>query len=70
MPSKRVSDFVKKLKGRSSRKLEQEFPELEKKYLGRHFWGIGYGCWSTGNITDGMVNWSIIESQHMVMQRI
>ncbi len=48
--------MVKKLKGRSSRKLQQEFPELEKKYWGRHFWGIGYGFWSTGNITDAMVN--------------
>ncbi|MGL1886900.1 MAG: IS200/IS605 family transposase, partial [Reichenbachiella sp.] len=23
---------------------------------GRHFWAICYGCWSTGNITDDMVN--------------
>ena len=54
--SQRLSDLVKKLKGRSSRKLQQEFPELQKRYWGRHFWGIGYGCWSTGNITDEMVN--------------
>ncbi len=33
-----------------------EFPELKKKYLGRHFWAIDYGCWSSGNITDEMVN--------------
>jgi putative transposase len=33
-----------------------EFPELKKRYWGRHFWAIGYGCWSTGNITDEMVN--------------
>ena len=51
-PSLSVSDLVKRLKGRSSRKLQQEFPELNKRYWGRHFWGIGYGCWSTGNITD------------------
>jgi len=56
MPSQTVSDLVKKLKGRSSRKLQQEFPELEKKYLGRYFLGIGYDCWSTGNITDKMVD--------------
>ncbi|MCL1480784.1 MAG: IS200/IS605 family transposase [Marinobacter sp.] len=55
-PSLSVSRLVKKLKGRSSRKLQQEFPELKKRYWGRHFWGIGYGCWSTGNITDEMVN--------------
>ena len=55
-PSHSVSNLVKRLKGRSSRKLQQEFPELKKRYWGRHFWSIGYGCWSTGNITDEMVN--------------
>ena len=55
-PSLSISNLVKRLKGRSSRKLQQEFPELNKKYWGRHFWGIGFGCWSTGNITDEMVN--------------
>jgi len=55
-PSHSVSGLVKKLKGRSSRKLQQEYPELKSRYWGRHFWAIGYGCWSTGNITDEMVN--------------
>ena len=56
LPSLSISNLVKKLKGRSSRKLQQEFPELGKRYWGQHFWAIGYGCWSTGNITDEMVN--------------
>jgi len=56
LPSQDISTIVKKLKGRSSRKIQQEFPELRKKYLGRHFWAIGFGCWSTGNITDTMVD--------------
>ncbi|MGD8782322.1 MAG: IS200/IS605 family transposase [Ignavibacteria bacterium] len=56
LPSLSIIHLVKKLKGRSSRKLEQEFPELGKRYWGRHFWAIGYGCWSTGNITDEMLN--------------
>ena len=55
-PSNSISDLVKKLKGRTSRKLQQEFPELNRKYWGRHFWAIGFGCWSSGNITDEMVN--------------
>ena len=55
-PSQDISTIVKYLKGRSSRKHQIEFPELKKKYWGRHFWAIGYGCWSTGNITDEMVN--------------
>jgi len=55
-PSLSLSYLIKKLKGRSSRKLQIEYPLLKQKYWGRHFWGIGYGCWSTGNITDAMVN--------------
>lgn len=55
-PSQCVSGLVKKRKGCSSRKLQQEFPELKKRYWGRHFWAIGFGCWSIGSITDEMVN--------------
>jgi len=54
-PSLSISDFVKRVKGRSSRLLQQEFPSLGKEYWGRHFWAIGYGVWSTGNITEKMV---------------
>ncbi len=54
-PSKSVSDIVKRLKGRSSRKLQMEFPELSKQYWGKHFWAIGYGVWSTGNVSTEMV---------------
>ena len=50
-----ISDLVKHLKGRSSRRLQDEFPSLKKRYWGQHFWAIGYGGWSTGNITDEMV---------------
>lgn len=55
-PSQDVSSIVKKLKGRTSSKIQKEFPRLRKQYLSRHFWTIGFGCWSTGNITDKMVN--------------
>jgi len=54
-PSLSISLLVKKLKGRSSHHLQQEFPTLRKRYWGQHFWAIGYGVWSTGNITDTMV---------------
>ena len=54
-PSLSISNLVKQLKGRTSIKLQQEFPELGKRYWGRHFWAIGFGAWSTGNITDEMV---------------
>ena len=54
-PSVSISEFVKRLKGRSSRLLQREFPELQKQYWGKHFWAIGYGAWTTGNVTEKMV---------------
>ena len=54
-PSQSISNLVKRLKGRTSRRLQEEYPDLGKRYWGRHFWAIGYGVWSTGNITDEMV---------------
>ena len=54
-PSLCVSVLVKKLKGRTSHHIQMEFPELKKRYWGQHFWAIGYGVWSTGNITEEMV---------------
>ena len=54
-PKLSVSDIVKRLKGRSAKMLLEEFGELRRRYYGGHFWGIGYGAWSTGNITDEMI---------------
>ena len=54
-PKLSLSDIVKWLKGRSARMLLDEFSELNRRYWGRHLWGIGYGAWSTGNITDAMI---------------
>ena len=54
-PKMAISDFVKSIKGRSSRMIQKEYPELSKRYWGKHFWAIGYGAWSSGNITDEMI---------------
>ena len=54
-PKLSVSSIMKQLKGRSSRLLQKEFPALKKRYWGRHLWATGYGAWSSGNITDEMV---------------
>jgi len=46
-PNRSVSDIVKKLKGRRSRKLQREFKELSKQYwgklLGDRIWSLEYG---------------------------
>ena len=54
-PSKAVSDSVKRRKGRTARLLQQEFPELQQRYWGKHCWAIGHGAWSAGNITEDLV---------------
>ena len=51
-----VSEFVKIAKGRSSRKIQTEFPEIRKQYRGRHFWARGFFSSTSGNITDEMIN--------------
>ncbi len=54
-PKLSVSEMVRFLKGRSSRKLQEEFPQLGKVYWGKHFWAIGYAAFSAGHVTDEMI---------------
>jgi len=42
-PSSSITAIVKRLKGRTSRNLQQEYPQLQKRYWGKHFGAIGYG---------------------------
>jgi putative transposase len=54
-PNLAVSELVKRLKGRSSRLMLEEFGELRKVYWGRHLWARGYFVASSGNVTDDIV---------------
>ena len=63
-PSKSISGIVKRLKERTSRLLQQEYPELRKRYWGKHFWAIGYGAWSTGNMSEKMVEEYLEHHRH------
>ena len=52
-----VSDFIQKAKGRSSRKIQQEFRSiLKNRYWGKHFWARGYFSSTSGNVTDEIIN--------------
>ena len=51
-----VSEFVKIAKGRSSRKIQQDFPEIRKQYWGCHFWSRGFFSSTSGNVTDEIIN--------------
>jgi len=54
-PKLSISEIIRKIKGRTGRKLLQEYSQLKKKYWSGHFWAIGYGVWSTGNLTQEMI---------------
>lgn len=61
-PSIAPSKLVQYLKGRASRKLQQEFDELRRRYWGQHLWARGYFCATVGTITDEIIK-KYIEDQ-------
>ena len=61
-PKVSVSDLMQRLKGRSSRKMLEEFGELNRQFWGRHLWARGYFAVSSGNVTDEVIK-QYIESQ-------
>ncbi len=63
-PSLAVSKIVQYLKGRSSRLLQEEFPELKKRYWGQHLWGRGYFCATVGSVTEETIR-RYIENQEL-----
>jgi putative transposase len=54
--------LVQYLKGRSSRKLQDEFPELRKRYWGQHLWSRGYFCATVGAVDEATIR-EYIENQ-------
>lgn len=54
-PNIAPSEIMRRIKGRSSRKLFESFPELKKRYWGRHFWARGYFCVTSGEVTREMI---------------
>ena len=54
-PKLAISDLVRKMKGRSSHKVQREFPAIRKRYWGCRFWGRGYFSTTNGAITEDIV---------------
>jgi putative transposase len=54
-PKLSISDFMRKVKGRSSYLIQREFPVLKKRYWGQRFWGRGYFSTTNGAITEDVV---------------
>ena len=49
------SEIMRRIKGRTSSYLFEEFPHLKKRYWGRHFWARGYFCATVGQMTAEMI---------------
>ena len=54
-PQVSVSQLMQRIKGRSSRKMLEEFGELSRQFWGRHLWARGYFAASSGNVTDEII---------------
>jgi putative transposase len=63
-----VSEFMKIARGHFSRKIQQKFSEIVKKYWIRHFLGREYFSSTSGNVRDEMINPYI--EQHADAHRI
>jgi putative transposase len=50
-----ASDVMKRIKGKTSRKLLSESRMLSKKFWGRHLWARGYFAATSGNVTDEVI---------------
>ena len=50
-----AAQVMRWVKGRSSRKLQMEYPHLRKRYWGQHLWARGYFCASTGSVNEDMI---------------
>ena len=61
-PTLAPSKIMQYLKGRSSKMLQEEFPELRKRFWGQHLWSTGYFCRTVGAVTEEMVR-KYIEQQ-------
>jgi len=54
-PKLSLSYVIQRIKGRSSHRIQMEFPDLRKRYWGRRFWARGYFSTTSGNVTGDVI---------------
>lgn len=54
-PTMSPAKIVQLIKGRSSKLLQDEFPDLKKRYWGQHMWAVGYFCRTVGTVTEDII---------------
>ena len=63
-PHLSASKLVQYIKGNTSMKLQMEYKELNKQFLGQHLWARGYFVASSGNVTDEIIK-AYIQNQDL-----
>jgi putative transposase len=63
-PHVTISRLVQRMQGKSSSRLLAEFPQMRKRFWGRHVWARGYFCRSSGNVTDEVIKAYIAQQSH------
>ena len=48
-------EIMRRIKGQTSLKILEEYPQIKKRYWGRHFWARGYFCVTAGELTKEMI---------------
>ena len=54
-PHLAISTVMQKIKGRSSCRVQMEFPKLRKRCWGRRVWARGHFSTPSGNVTDDII---------------
>jgi putative transposase len=68
VPTIAVSRMVQLLKGKSSKVIRFEFPELEEVYWGDSFWADGYFAETVG-ITNAETILNYVKNQHLQVKK-
>ena len=54
-PNMAPSEIMRRIKGRASSKLFEEYSHIKKRYWRQHFWARGYFCATVGQMTEEMI---------------
>src|SRR4029453_7414011 len=63
-PHVTIRRLIQRMQGQSSDRLLAEFPQMRKRFWGRHGWARGSCCGSSGNGTDEVIKASMAPQSH------
>ena len=63
-PHVTIRRLIQRMKGQSSSRLLAEFPQMRKRFWGRHVWARGSLCRRSGNGTDEVIKAYMAQQSH------